>query len=388
VLSHSAFITHKDTAVNIKYKVILNETERADLEKLTSQGKNSARRIKRAQILLMSDSNANEDHEIAEILSVSPSTIYRVKRDFVEDGLEHALEESARSGQPRKLNANQEALLIAIACTNPPQGRCRWTLSLLGNQLVTLSDIETISHETIRQRLKDNDLKPWQKKMWCIANLDAAFIARMEHILDLYAEPKDEQRPIINFDEAGKQLIEEVNEPKSAKPGSVAKEDYEYQRAGMANIFMFFDRHGGWRKAKVTDQKTAVDFAECMKELVDKDYPDAEVVRVVLDNFSTHSEASLYKTFPAPEARRILQKLEFHFTPKHASWLNMAEIEIGNMNQQCLDRRIPNKQFLIEELEHWQTERNKEKASINWMFNVDKAREKLNRSYDKLIGQN
>jgi transposase len=374
--------------MNIKYKVTLTEAERIELKQLTSSGKNSARRIKRAQILLMSDQGAYEEQDISDILSVSFSTLYRTKRDFVEYGLETALEEGARSGQPRKLNAHQDALLVAIACSKPPKGRCRWTLSLLGDQLVALSDIEAISHETIRKRLKENDLKPWQKKMWCIANLDAAYIARMEHILDLYAQAKDEQRPIVNFDEAAKQLVEQVNEPKLAKPSHVAKEDYEYQRAGMANIFMLFDRHRGWRKTKVTTQKTAVDFAQCMQELVDNDYPDAKVVRVVLDNFSTHSEASLYKAFPAKEARRILQRLEFHFTPKHASWLNMAEIEIGNMNQQCLDRRIPNQNVLIEELEHWQIQRNKEKASIQWMFDVDKARVKLNRSYQNLIGQN
>ena len=374
--------------MNVKYKVTLNRDERCELEKITSSGKNSARRIKRAQILLMVDNGSHEDQKISEILSVSASTIYRVKRDFVEYGLEEALDEGSRPGQPRKLNVHQEALLVAIACSEPPKGRCRWTLSMLGDQLVTLSDIDEISHETIRNRLKDNDLKPWQKKMWCIANLDAAFIARMEHILDLYSEPKDEQRPIVNFDEAAKQLVEQINEPKRAKQGHVAKEDYEYKRAGMSNIFIFFDRHRGWRKTKVTTRKTSVDFAECMRELVDKDYPNAKVVRVVLDNFSTHSEASLYKAFPACEARRILQKLEFHFTPKHASWLNMAEIEIGNMNQQCLDRRIPSEKVLMEELQYWQSQRNKEKASINWMFNVDKAREKLNRAYDKLTSQN
>lgn len=374
--------------MNVKYKVTLNATERYDLEKLTSFGKNSVRLIKRAQILLMSDQKIHEDHEISDILSVSLSTIYRVKRDFVEYGLEYALEEGSRTGQPRKLDANEDALLVTIACTNPPQGRCRWTLSLLADQLIALTDIEEISHETIRNRLKENDLKPWQKKMWCIGKLDAAYIARMEHILDLYAEPKDVNFPIVNFDEAGKQLVTQVNEPKLAKSGSVAKEDYEYERAGMANIFIFFDRHRGWRKTKVTNSKKSIDFAECMRDLVDEDYPHASVVRVVLDNFGTHNEASLYKAFPAPEARRILQRLEFHYTPKHASWLNMAEIEIGNMNQQCLNRRIPNKKILVDELEHWQIQRNKEKASINWMFNVDKARKKLNRAYEKLIGQN
>ncbi len=374
--------------MNIKYKIILTANERETLEQLTSQGKNSARLLKRAQILLMSDQRLHEAQEIAKILLVSTSTIYRTKRNFVEYGVESALEEGARPGQPRKLDAEQEALLIATACSKPPKGRCRWTLTLLGAQLISLTDLETISNETIRQRMKQNDLKPWQKKMWCVGKLDPAYIARMEHILDLYAEPKDKNRPIVNFDEAGKQLVEEVNAPRSAKPGSVAKEDYEYKRAGMANIFMFFDRHRGWRKAKVTNNKKSLDFAECMRELVDEDYPNADVVRVVLDNFGTHSEASLYRTFAPEEARRILRRLEFHFTPKHASWLNMAEIEIGNMNQQCLDRRIPNNKILIEELESWQIQRNTEKASIKWMFDVDKAREKLNRSYEKLTSQN
>jgi hypothetical protein len=224
--------------------------------------------------------------------------------------------------------------------------------------------------------------------MWCIGKLDAAYIARMEQILDLYAEPSELNKPVINFDEAGKQLVEHVNEPKPMKPGKVAKEDYEYQRAGMANIFMCFDRHRGWRKTKVTERKTAIEFAECMRELVDVDYPEAEVIRVVLDNLSTHTEASLYKAFSPPEARRILRRIEFHYTPKHASWLNMAEIEIGNMNQQCLDRRLSSKEILANELAHWQLQRNQEKASIKWMFNIDTAREKLNKAYEKLTLQN
>lgn len=182
--------------------------------------------------------------------------------------------------------------------------------------------------------------------MWCIEKLDAAYIARMEHILDLYAESADPKRPVINFDEAGKQLVDHVNEPILMKPGKVSKNDYDYQRAGMANIFMFFDRHRGSRKAKVTDRKTAVDFAVCMRELVEHDYPEADIVRVVLGNLCTRHEASLYKAFPPEEARRILRRMEFHYTPKHASWLNMAEIEIGNMNQQCLARRIANKAVL------------------------------------------
>lgn len=372
----------------IQYKVTLTEEERLFLTELTSHGKTSARKIKRANILLKSDEGGYDNQSLAEIIQISESTIHRTKRAFVEEGLTFALEEGRRPGQPRKLSPSQEATLISIACTKPPAGCCRWTLSLIGESLVALTDLDSISIEAIRQRLKENQLKPWQKKMWCLGKVNNHYIARMEHILDLYSQEPDDKRPIVNFDEAGKQLVNHVNEPKFAKPGSCAKEDYEYQRAGVSNIFMFFDRHKGWRKAKVTDKKTAVDFAYCMRELVDEDYPEAEVVRVVMDNLATHCEGSLYAAFEPKEAMRILKKLEFHFTPKHASWLNMAEIEIGNMNQQCLNRRIPSKEILISELAHWQNKRNREKATIKWMFNVDAARQKFGKAYSKLNRQN
>ena len=144
----------------------------------------------------------------------------------------------------------------------------------------------------------------------------------------------------------------------------------------------------GWRHAKATHNRKAADFAELMRELVDVHYPAAECIRVVLDHLNTHQPASLYRAFPAPKARRLLRKLEFHYTPRHASWLNMVEIEIGNMNRQCLDRRIDSMDLLEAELAAWETRRNRERASINWMFDVDKARTKLHRAYDKLTGQN
>jgi transposase len=374
--------------MNIKYIVELTEEERVCLLELTSKGKGKARMIKRANILLMADHRQNDEEQIAELLSVGSSTIYRTKRDFVEYGLEVALEEGKRLGQPRKLDANREALLVSIACSKPPEGRCQWTLSLLTDELIALTEGEPVSRETVRRRLKDNALKPWQKKMWCISSMNADYVAQMEHVLDIYAEAPDSKRPVVNFDEAMKQLVSDISEPSPVKSGQPAKIDYEYKRAGMANIFMFFDRHRGWRKAKVTQCKKSPDFAECMRDLVDTHYPDAEVVRVVMDNYCTHRPASLYKAFPPEEARRILRRLEFNYTPKHASWLNMVEIEIGNMNQQCLNRRMADRDFLISELAAWESQQNQKKATINWMFNVDGARSKLNRAYEKLIGQN
>lgn len=374
--------------MNIKYFVELTAEERSQLLDITKKGRQPARVVKRANILLMADGWQHSDNEIAEALSAGTSTVYRIKRDFVEYGLDVALSECDRPGGARKLDANEEALLVSIACSEPPKGRARWTLELLTDRLVRLTDHESLSIETTRRRLQEKELKPWQKKMWCIPKLDADFVAQMEHILDLYAEPPDAAKPVVNFDEALKQLVADIRKPKPMKPGQTAKQDYEYRRVGTANIFLFFDRHRGWRKAKPTERKGNIDFAECMRDLVDVHYPYAEKIRVVLDNLNTHRPGALYKAFSPEEARRILRRLEFHYTPAHASWLNMVEIEIGNMNQQCLDRRMPDWKALTSELAAWEKQRNKEKASIKWMFNIDKARKKLNRAYDGLNQSN
>jgi len=374
--------------MNKNYLIDLSVDERMHLMEITSKGKASARKIKRANILLLADQKQHKVEQIISLLGVSSSTIYRTKYNFVHDGVEGALEEGSRSGQPKKLNANKEALLVSLACSKPPEGCCKWTLELLTDKFVYLTEGEVVSIETVRRRLKDNELKPWQKRMWCLSDMNAEYVAQMESVLDIYAEPANEKQPVINFDEAMKQLVSETKAVVPMKSGQTEKQDYEYKREGMANIYLFFDRHKGWRKAKVTASKKAVDFAHCMKDLVDIHYPEADKIRVVMDNYSTHKAASLYKAFAAPEARRLLKKLEFNYTPKHASWLNMVEIEIGNMNQQCLDRRIGDRNLLISELAAWEKRRNKKQATINWMFNVDVARTKLNRAYEKLICQN
>ena len=366
--------------MNIKYVVELNQAEKYDLNGLISKGKQSARMLKRANILLMADCRKYQDKAISAALNVGTATVSRTKKRFVEHGLTEALNEGARSGMPRKLDGNQEALLIALACSKPPEGCCRWTLNLIADRFIALSDLNVVSTETIRRRFKENDLKPWQKKMWCVGTMNADYIAQMEHVLDLYAKPANPVQPVINFDEAMKQLVSDIAPPTAVKSGQSARIDYEYKRVGVANIFMFFDRHNGWRKAKATQNKKAKDFAQCMKELVDVHYPDAEKIHVVMDNYGTHKAGSLYKAFAPEEALKILNRLEFHYTPKHASWLNMVEIEIGNMNQQCLNRRIPNWEELESELAAWESRRNEAKSSINWMFNVDNAREKLTRA--------
>jgi len=366
--------------MNIRYRVTLSSDEREQLQALVRGGKVSVRRIKRAQILLAADAKST-DEEISLNVGAGTSTVYRTKQRFVEEGLEQALSEAPRPGAPRKLGASDESMLIAVACSKPPAGRAKWTMQLLADEIVRLTVHKSVSAETIRRRLNEMPLKPWQEKMWCIPKINGEYVARMEDVLELYAEAPDQRRPVVCFDETPRQLIGEERTPIPAEPGKPARVDYEYVRNGTANVFMFVDVNRPWRHAKVTDQRTCVDFAECMRDLVDLHYPTAERIRVVLDNLSAHSAGALYQAFAPEEARRILSRLDFHFTPKHASWLNMVEIEIGVMVKQCLDRRIPDKATLISEIARWERRRNAEGAKIRWLFTVARAREKLGRAY-------
>jgi transposase len=368
--------------MNIRYRVTLTGDEREHLQNLVSGGKGAVRRIKRAQILLAADARST-DQSIAINVGAGTSTVYRTKQRFVEEGLEQALSESPRPGVPRKLDASDESLLIAVACSRPPGGRAKWTMRLLADEMVRLTVHDSLSDETVRRRLAEMPLKPWQEKMWCIPEINAEYVARMEDVLQLYAEMPDPRRPVVCFDETPRQLIGEARVPIPAEPGKPRRVDFEYVRNGTANVFMFVDVNRPWRRAKVTDQRTCLDFAECMRDLVDVHYPEADRIRVVLDNLSAHSAGALYQRFAPHEAQRILNRLEFHFTPKHASWLNMVEIEIGVMVQQCLDRRIPDKDTLVAEVGHWERRRNAEGAKIKWLFTVDRARQKMGRAYPR-----
>ena len=206
-------------------------------------------------------------------------------------------------------------------------------------------------------------------------------MAAMEDVLDLYAEPYDPHRPVICFDETSTQLLAEVRAPLPAQPGRPRRQDYEYRRGGTRNIFLTCEPLAGWRHVAITERRTMEDFAHRMRWLVDEAYPDAPVVRVVLDNLNTHRMASLYETFPAAEARRIVKRLEFHHTPKHASWLNMAEIEFSVLTRACLQGRNPDETALQLAINADEAERNAARATINWRFSTHDARAKLHRLY-------
>jgi DDE superfamily endonuclease len=206
----------------------------------------------------------------------------------------------------------------------------------------------------------------------------------MEDVLDLYQQPFDPQHPVVCFDEASTQLLEEKRQPLPMQPGQPQRYDYEYIRHGVQNLFMFFAPLHNWRQVQVTDHHTMVEWALCMKALVDVYFPDALCVRVVLDNLSTHNPAALYTVFAPAEAKRILDRLEFHYTPKHGSWLNMAEIELSILSRQCLDQYLADKQTLIQETSAWQQRRNQAQATVVWRFTTADARIKLKKLYPSI----
>ncbi len=206
----------------------------------------------------------------------------------------------------------------------------------------------------------------------------------MEDVLTLYHEPYNPKYPVVCFDEMPYQMLSEVREPLPIEPGKRQRQDYEYKREGSCNIFLFFQPLGGWRRVKVTSRRTKVDFAECMKELVELHFPEAQKIRVVLDQLNTHKPGSLYDAFAPQEARELLEKLEFHHTPKHGSWLNMAEIELSVLHRQCLNRRLENQNKVQQESKIWAQTRTQKKLTVNWNFTVEDARRVFQRAYPQI----
>lgn len=230
-----------------------------------------------------------------------------------------------------------------------------------------------------------NELKPHLKEQWVIPpEKNSDFVAAMEDVLEVYRRPYDPKFPVVCLDETSKQLVGETRRPILCMPGHPAREDYEYKRNGTANLFMLFEPLAGWRHVEVTDRRTKIDFAHIIKKLVDELDPDAEKIVLVMDNLNTHKIASLYEAFAPAEARRLADKLEIHYTPKHGSWLNMAETELSTLGKQCLNRRIPTKEKLTTEVEAWETERNESQATVDWQFKTENARIKLKQLYPSI----
>jgi transposase len=365
-----------------KYAVDLSEEEQALLDKMITSGTQRVRKTNHARILLKANASWT-DPAIAEALNVSIPTIQRVRQRFIEQGFEQALNPSpTRRKYQRLLDGVQEAYLIALACSAPPQGYRRWSLRLLAEKMIQMEYANELSHETVRQVLTDNELKPWLRKEWCIPPKEnAQFVYHMEDVLDIYRRQADPRYPLVCFDETPVQLVSETRQALPMKVGQPERWDYEYHREGTANLFIFFAPLQNWRHIQVTEHRTKVDWAKCMRDLVDIHFPQAEHILLVEDHLNTHDPSALYEVFPPAEAKRILDHLEFHFTPKHGSWLNMAEIEFSVLSRQCLDRYLPSRTMLIEEVLAWETDRNTSGATVDWRFTTVDARIKLKKLY-------
>jgi len=370
------------------YHIQLTKKERKVIRHFQKKTASSNART-RCAILLAADPNGRCEKSYDEIASSSGAcvgTVIKTLKEFLASGFTKMITPARNPNSDTsrlKVTGDVEAKIIATACSPAPEGRIRWTLNLLYNQMtVVLEDNISISRATIGRTLVKNDLRPHLSEYWCIPPTeDAEFVANMEDILDVYHQPYNPDCPLWCMDEKPYQILGERREPLPMRPGDIAKTDSEYVRNGTVSIFCFVQPHSGRILHAVEPTRTAVDWAEKIKYLADEVEPNAKKIILVMDNLNTHSIASLYKAFPPEEARRIARRLEVHYTPKHGSWLDIAEIGINVMTRECLNRRIPSIEALRQELKVWNAEYDKDPSPVNWQFVAEDSRIKLKSLY-------
>ena len=369
------------------YRIALSKKERSLVKKIQRKTESPTVRT-RCAILLAADENRwgqiRNNTQIANMSGASIPTVVSTLKSFCTDGIQEVvtLNRNPNSDTARlKATGDVEAQIIAMACSNVPEGHSRWTLTLLADELKVILE-EPVSRATIGRVLQRNELRPHLSEYWCIPpKEDAEFVAHMEDILDIYQQPYDPDRPLWCMDEKPYQLLGESREPIPMRPGDIAKIDSEYIRNGTASIFCFIQPHSGKILHFVEPTRTSVDWAEKVRFLVDHVEPDADKIVLVMDNLNTHNIGSLYKAFPPEEARRIARRLEIHYTPKHGSWLNIAEIGINIMTRECLGQRIESLDRLTSELDAWNDAYSKDPSPINWQFQTVDSRIKLRKLY-------
>jgi transposase len=386
----------------LKHRVNLTYAEIEKLKSITHKGSGeSARTIMHANILLLSNDGLGEKKktvgDIAEMFDISPNTVNQVRNLYSNEGLDAAIKRKTRLTPPHisKITGDFEAQVIATALGPAPEGRARWTLRLLAEYSSEKKYIVSISHAAIGNMLNTNEVKPHLSKYWCTPKEhDAEFILHMEDVLGIYKREYNPQIPVICMDEKPLQLLDEIRERVSAKalsvnpdtgikkPATVEKIDSEYVRCGHASIFMFTEPLRGWRHTVALMTRKKEDFAVLMREVSEKYYSDVNKIVVIVDNLNTHTPASFYETFPPKIAYALAQKFEFHYTPKHGSWLNIAECELSSLSLQCLgNKRISSLDILNTDLAAWEVDRNIRQKGVNWQFTTEDARIKLKRLY-------
>ena len=386
----------------INHEVTLSSEEREKLKALTHKGAGvSAKTIMHAHILLLTDSGLGmkkkKNREIADLFDISPTTVNEVRKLYTEGGLEAALNRKTRISPPHmsKITGDFEAQLIAAATGPVPEGRSRWTLRLLAEYCTEKQYIVSISHNTIGELLNTNQVKPHLSKYWCTPKeKDADFVFHMEDILGIYKRPYNPCIPVICMDEKPIQLLDEIRERVCASPliidpdtgiprlGRILKIDSEYLRCGTACIFIFTEPLAGWRHIVALKSRKKEDFALLMRKTSERFFPDVDKIILIVDNLNIHNPAVFYEAFSPAYAYSLAQKFEFHYTPKHGSWLNIAELELSSLARQCLgNQRIKSIDNLNEALQAWEVDRNTRQKGVNWQFTTEDARIKLKRLY-------
>lgn len=369
------------------YRVQLSPAERELLLGKSRSRKENKTVKTRIRVLLSLDENQPHPltrEQCSKKHKISKTSICNILKQYCTEGLDSVLtiKRNPNSNLGRQIfHGEDQARVIAKACSQAPEGRACWTLRFLADEVSVILE-RSISKSTVHRILQGNELKPHLTEYWCIPpERDAEYVAAMEDVLDIYQRPYDPQYPVWCLDEKPYQLLGEPKEPLVVKPGSVRKVDAEYVRKGHAAIFCFIEPLTGVIHQSVQESRTCQDFARQLKWLVDVGAPDANKITVIMDNLNTHKISSLYKTFSSEEASRIREKIEIHYTPKHGSWLNIAEVGISIMARECLKQRISSLEELRSKLSKWEVDRGERNLKINWQFTKEKARIKLAKLY-------
>ena len=359
----------------------LSNNDLEEIKARTKKGQADVRIIKRALILKCRHMGMGTN-EIVELLDVDPAMIPITLNNYLEFGLERTIEDAPRTGRPITFDDRIKSNIIAIVCSSPPEGYARWTLDLIKEECEKRSIVDSISRSSLQVILYEHELKPWREKMWCVPDLNDEYIQRMEDILQVYEKPYNENEPVVCLDEKPVALIEDKHERTSGRPGKVARKDYEYKRNGSANVFCAVEPLKGKYINKVTKNRKGSEFAKFLRSLSIR-YSDVKRIILIMDNLNTHKKQSLIDFHGAEEADNIWSRFEIRYTPKHASWLNQAEIAIGMYSRQCLgDGRVKDIVNLKSMTDFWNKAVNKKRPVIQWEFTRKKSREKFNYQYD------
>jgi len=354
----------------------LTDTDKRKIVGILKKGTHSSRVIYRANALNMRSKGLTLI-EVADFLEITSRTVLNIEQNYEDFSLDTALYDDYRSGSPIKFDDRIKSYIVATVCSDPPEGFDRWTLELIQSKVLKDKLVDSISMETVRVILKEHDLKPWQQKSWCVPELDEEFIEKMEDVLKLYERPYNEQRPLVCLDEKPIQLLDETRPASGIAPGEVKKVDYEYKRKGTCSVFCAVEPLIGQYYNKVSERRTSNDFAKFLYS-IERKYKDVKKIILVMDNLNTHKEKSLINFYGEEKGREIWNRFEVHYSPKHGSWLNQAEIAINMYSRQCLGKsRIPDIELLRKKTKSWNKIINRKAITINWSFTQKKAKKKF-----------